>query len=193
MNFRFDPVTETAIPTLIGNHLIVFHYGDIHSKDSILQNGINRGKTQVKPRMTVDSVWLTLNPRPWEQTWDEGTERFLTFEERRRIEWMDRCTVPMDAMWPNKRAVRHTLIIPQDDSRLVPYVRFAAKHVKKSIDRGIRRAAPGCDPKDWLLYFGKVPPEWIIDVHDIPRELQMAPPTNDNMMEAVAKNANSHD
>ncbi|SOD96544.1 hypothetical protein [Caenispirillum bisanense] len=161
--------------------LELYHFTTHHYLASIFKHGICRGKTQVTWKQTVDSVWLTADNDPNRQTWDEGCERLMTPHERQVMMAMDRIFISEDARWPNKREVRLTVHVPTNDPRLVPYIDFARHNVKRGVDRAIRKAAPGCDARDWHLFFGIVPPQWIAAVHQYTNSaMNIGKAANDN-------------
>lgn len=153
-----------------------FHYTSRHHLGRILENGISRGKVQCTWQTTSDAVWITLDGNPNRQTWDAGVERRMTADERRRLMALDRIWIPENSFWPNKREYRLTLRVPANDPHLIRYVDYAREHVCPSVDRRIRKTAPGCNPRDWHLYLGTIPTEWIIAVDRFPT------PANSNIL-----------
>ena len=145
----------------------LYHFTTRHYLDLILQEGITKGEVQITWRRTITAPWLTQNPNPADQVWAHDRERLITDQERQRMYDIDRVMPPPGSIWPNKREVRLTVEIPDGDDNLFRWPDFARLHgVKRSVARKIQKT--GGDWKDWYLYDGKIPPEWIVEVIDAP-------------------------
>jgi hypothetical protein len=103
----------------------------------IKDEGINRGECPLSETKVLNFPNFTSDPSPENQGWANRP----------------------------KLAVRIEVSIPPNDGKLIPWLEFAKRYnvARKTIEALESSGGWGTD-KNWWIYRGTVPPEWIVDV-----------------------------
>ena len=126
----------------------LFHYTSVFHAPLILEQGISRGEVPVSHTESTTGVSLTRDGIARRQAWCRTTRMICGGD-----------VLPVD-----KTAVRLTVQIPDDDPRLLPWKEAACRlGVTTSYYRELDASGGGGD-RDWYVYFGVIPPEWITRV-----------------------------
>jgi hypothetical protein len=99
--------------------------------------------------------WLTTDRTPSHGV--GGVERPLTDEERFAVLMTDGWMPPKGAVWPNKHAVRITVLIPRSDRKLHHWPAWGRKRLAPEWYATLDRSGGG-KSKTWWIYFGTIPP-----------------------------------
>jgi hypothetical protein len=147
----------------------LYHFTALEYLPSILEEGLTRGDVPLGPRkFGGNAVWLTLNADPAAQAfWAGEGERLATDEERRHLESLFGKPVPPGSRFADKRAVLLAVEIPDEDPKLVQWLRFARlRGVNPKWLRNLRSSP------DWFIYRGAVPTDWIIEIAGLSEQAQ---------------------
>lgn len=136
--------------------MILFHFTAIEYIEDIKKEGLNRGDVPTSMYDGRNGVWLTSDPEPSGHGLSEREE--LTDEDRNSL-W--RCTGSLppkgSSFFPNKLAVRITVVVPTTDRKLVRWRKWSRKHCEpKTYD--LLTKANGHKHDTWWIYFGLIEP-----------------------------------
>jgi hypothetical protein len=139
-----------------------YHYTSSERLASIAEWGLWKGEVPVAPDKLLNAVWLTTDDSP--DGHGLGEPRSLTREEKAR----KGLPAEADVRWPNKREARLALRISSADRRLERWSRFASRAVSPAWRAALEKAGGGqSKANSWYLYWGAVPPEWIVEAIDL--------------------------
>ena len=132
--------------------------------ESILKGGLNRGDVPVSPTEAVNAVWLTTDTDPEGHGLTDG--RALTDKERLTYASVFGRHPPEGARFPNKRAVRIKLLIPNSDRQLIHWPKWARKKLDRDWYRVLDETG-GRKSSSWYLYLGCIVPERFLTIDQL--------------------------
>jgi hypothetical protein len=135
--------------------MILYHFTALEYLDAIKAEGLTKGEVPLSPTDLLNAVWLTADPSPKGHGLIDG--RPLT-EQERFVEYQ-RCGFmpPAGSFFPNKRAVRITVLIPSSDRNLYHWPKWGRKRLTPDWYERMDRVGSG-KSKTWRVYFGTIPP-----------------------------------
>jgi hypothetical protein len=135
----------------------LYHFTCIEHLPNILAEGLTKGEVPVSKNEVRNAVNLTADKDAEGQAWSDARE--LTPEERRIHGIPD----GEPARYPDKKAVRLTIRIPRNDRKLIKWVKWAKKRLDSEFYQQLDRDG-GQRSNRWFLYWGTIPPVWIVDI-----------------------------
>jgi len=125
--------------------LTLFHFTCHWHLDAIRREGILRGDVPITPNSGFNAPSFTTNPDPADQDWAGYPG--------------ERIPLPADEpilFFPDKRAIRITVRIPENHPRLFRWVQLVRKY---EIDPVWEKALnPNGHGRDWYFFLGSIPP-----------------------------------
>jgi hypothetical protein len=140
--------------------MLLYHYTAKEYLANILAQGLTTGEVPVTWNDVLNGVWLTNDPDPAEHGLCDA--RDLTPEERRLAGVPD----GKPARFPNKRAVRITVMIPSTDRNLTPWPSWAKRRLTPEWYATLDRVGGG-KSKTWFVYWDVIPPSHFREVLDL--------------------------
>jgi hypothetical protein len=142
--------------------MLLYHYTAHECWPSITREGINKGEVALGPHDWLNAVWLTSDRSTDGHGLSGGCPVTPEDAQFLRLPWTD------DLVWPNTRAVRLTVKVPHGDRSLVSWKSWANKHVCPKWRKPYEEAGGGrAKAKTWFIYWGVVPPAWIVQKEDL--------------------------
>ena len=104
----------------------LYHFTAVEYLHAIRSEGITKGDVPLKPTKSINAVWLTKDDDPDAQGWAGTGEHVLTDEERalHARNFGTPLRAP-DVRFPDKRAVKLMVDVPDKDPALIRWNRFA--------------------------------------------------------------------
>lgn len=137
--------------------MLLYHYTAKEYLPLILAEGLTRGDVPTSPTEGMNAVWLTSDSAADGHGLTDGRE--LTDREKQ----MAGIAPTQSARFPNKRAIRLQVRIPQGDRNLMVWSKWARKRLNPDWYRILDEAGGG-KSQSWYLYWGTVPPAWIAGI-----------------------------
>lgn len=142
--------------------MILYHYTAREYLPAILAEGLTKGEVPLTQTNLRNAVWLTSDRAASGHGLTDG--RDLTLAEKEAM------GVPLTspARFPDKRAIRITVRVPQGDRQLVRWRNWAGGRVEPKWQATLEAIAGGpAKAKTWFLYMGVIPPTWFTEVWDL--------------------------
>lgn len=141
----------------------LYHFTALEYLQKILEEGLTRGDVPTSRTGVENAVWLTTDPEPSRQGWADDPH-ILSDEERAAYGRVFGEVPKPGARFPDKRAIRLEVDVPDGDPNLVGWLHFArVRRIKNSLLKSLNRTGGGGEG-DWFLYIGDLPPDWILSV-----------------------------
>jgi hypothetical protein len=144
--------------------LKLYHFTAREYLPAIAREGLWKGQVSVTATDHLNAVWVTSAPDPGRGSHHGLTDgRMLTPQEKAL------CGLPSDApaRFPDKRAIRLTVMIPRGDRKLVPWNTWSRKRLAPqwlSTLEGVGGGAAAA--RTWFLYWGAIPNKWVSEAMD---------------------------
>ncbi len=145
----------------------LYHFTAAEYVPAIAAVGLWKGEVPVTHRAEdcLNAVWLTSAAAA-----GKGSDHGLTDGRPLSVEEKLERGLPPDApnRFPDKRAVRFTVIIPRGDRRLVPWNAWARKRLDPQWLSTLEQGGGGAAlARTWFLYWGAIPHDWITEFRDM--------------------------
>jgi hypothetical protein len=141
--------------------MLLYHFTALDYLDAIKAEGLTKGELPLSQTEVRNAVWLTTDRNPGHGV--EGVERPLTDQERYNYLMTRGRMPPAGAVWPNKHAVRITVLIARGDRNLHHWPKWGRKRLAADWYEIMDRTGGG-KAKTWWIYFGTIPPSSFRDV-----------------------------
>jgi hypothetical protein len=135
--------------------MIFYHFTAREYLDAIQGEGLTKGDVPLTATTGVNAVWLTTDKNPAGHGLSDGGE--LTCEMRVAYQ---KCfgVMPREGdRFPNKRAVRITVLVSSTDRNLYHWPKWGRKRLHPQYYEVLNKTGGG-KTKTWWLYFGTIPP-----------------------------------
>jgi len=142
----------------------LYHYTTYKNVLKIMYQGIKTTDVDRADGTLDDVAWLSTNSKSHLQKWSASTDCLLTEQEHHDYLKAFGSMPPKGAMWPNKREIRFTLIIPDNDPKLIRWTDYAGQYVDPRYAKELARSGGPKQYLEWYLYQGHVSPDFIKDV-----------------------------
>ena len=139
--------------------MLLYHFTCHEYMERISREGLNRGDVplrRIAPLYETNAVWLTDISQP--EGCGLSDAREFTEEDRLQYFKVFGELLPPNSVYPDKKAVRITVVIPSSDRRLKRWLNYGRKHCEPGFYDELVRA-DGRTHKHWWLYFGIIPPD----------------------------------
>ena len=140
--------------------MLLYHFTAREWIASIMAEGLTKGQVPVTPTSSLNAVWLTDDKN--------ASGHGLTDGYVLSPEQCVRMGVPSNQgfRFPNKRAIRITVVIPRGDRALVSWTSWGRKRLTADWYATLDSVG-GNKSRSWFLYWEIIPPEWIREVVDL--------------------------
>lgn len=149
--------------------MILYHHTAEEHLDQILREGLTKGDVPTSQTEGVNGVWFTTSASPEGHGLLGG--RLMSDDEREFYRRLRGFLPPPGARYPNKKAVRITVMIPSTDRRLVPWSKWGRKHCEPQFFKALNECGPM--HKSWFIYFGAIDPSRFTSVHVSGKRFEM--------------------
>lgn len=132
--------------------MILHHYTCHEHLPKILAEGLSKGDVPTSATDGKNGVWFTT----WNKPEGHGVGRggVLTPVEISYYRTQGRI-ISDGARFPNKEAIRITVMIPSSDRKLVTWTKWGRKHCEPRFFNALNRK--GHNWRTWYIYFGVIP------------------------------------
>ncbi len=140
--------------------MILYHFTCLEYLESIKREGLNRGEVPLSSTEVLNAVNLTSDKTRNGHGLDGGGVE-ITPAARKLM------GASVGSRFPDKLAVRLTVLIPRNDRKLVKWPTWAKKRLDSKWYQRMDQIGGG-KSKTWFLYWGEIPPAWIraIDIDE---------------------------
>jgi hypothetical protein len=138
--------------------VIFYHFTGTEYIESIKAEGLTTGEVPLSAGERLNAVWLTTDRSPEGHGLGDG---WRPTEEMRRM-----YNLPPKTVFPDKRAVRITLVWPR--GKVIPWLPWARKRLESDwFDRMVRTGGGMKKAKTWFLSWQPIPPSAFREIENL--------------------------